>query len=119
MLGEIERRSEENARKVREAMFGFDDLAELPPRAMQLVMKEISSDMLLPALKTASPELVDLFLSAVSSRAAKTMREDLELLRPMRLSEVEEAQRGIAEVALKLADDGHIVLPMGGGEEMV
>ena len=119
VIGRLEEKSEDVARKVREAMFGFEDLKGLTARAMQTLMKEISTDQLLPALKTASPELSAKFFSSISSRAAETLREDLELLRPMRLSEVEEAQRAIVEVALRLGQEGRITIPLGGAEEMV
>lgn len=119
MLAKLEERSEEATRKVREAMFGFEDLKDVTVRGLQQLMKEVSTDQLLPALKTASDELKEKFFSSVSSRAAETLREDLELLRPMRLSEVEEAQRAIVDVALRLGEEGRINLPMGGAEELV
>lgn len=119
MLAKLEERSEEITRKVREAMFGFEDLKDISTRGLQQLMKEISTDQLLPALKTASQELSEKFFSSVSSRAAATLREDLEILRPMRLSEVEEAQRAIVEVALRLGEEGRINLPLGGDEELV
>lgn len=103
--------------KLREAMFTFEDLADLDSRSLQTLMREIGSDKLVIALKTASSQLRDAFLSAVSSRAAETIREDLELMAPRRLSEVEEAQRDIVNVALQLASDGRVVLPSS--EELV
>ncbi|MCA9551550.1 MAG: hypothetical protein KC933_16050 [Myxococcales bacterium] len=109
----------EVADSLRDAMFAFEDLAEISTAGLQALMREVTSDQLLPALKTASPKLVDKLMSVISSRAAETLREDLSLLRPMRLSEVEEAQKAVLEVAMRLAEEGRIQLPRGGGEELV
>ena len=112
-------RNSEVADSLRDAMFAFEDLAELTTQGLQALMREVTSDQLLPALKTASPKLVDKLMSVISSRAAETLREDLQLLRPMRLSEVEEAQHAVIEVAMRLAEEGRLQLPRGGGEELV
>jgi len=109
----------EVADSLRDAMFAFEDLAEISTAGLQALMREVTSDQLLPALKTASPKLVDKLMAVISSRAAETLREDLSLLRPMRLSEVEEAQKAVLEVAMRLAEEGRIQLPRGGGEELV
>ncbi|RMH43401.1 MAG: flagellar motor switch protein FliG [Deltaproteobacteria bacterium] len=104
--------------KIREAMFTFEDLSRLDKRSLQALMREVSSEQMLIALKTASDELREVFLGAVSKRAAESMREDLELMPPKRLSEVEAAQRQIIDTAMQLAADGKISMP-GNGEEMV
>ena len=76
-------------------------------------------DELALALKTASESLRDSVFGAVSSRAADSMREELELMPPRKLSDVEQAQKEIVEVAMQLASDGRITLPTGGNEELV
>lgn len=119
LLDGVAERFGEVAETLRDAMFAFEDLVDLSTAGLQALMREVPSDQLLPALKTASPSLVDKLFSVVSSRAAEALREDLELLRPMRLSEVEEAQRAVVEVAMRLAEEGRIELPRGGNEEMV
>ena len=119
LLEELEDAVPELAPKIREAMFTFEDLGGLDARSVQTLMREVSSEQLLVALKTASETLRDKFLSAVSSRAAETMREDLELMPPKRLSEVEEAQRAVVDTAMRLASDGQITMPGGSGDEMV
>ena len=119
LMEELEDSLPELAPRIREAMFTFEDLGRLDPRSIQGLMREISSDQLLIALRTAAESLREKFLSAVSKRAAETMREDLELMPPKRLSEVEEAQRGIVEAAMRLASDGQITMPGGSGDEMV
>jgi flagellar motor switch protein FliG len=104
---------------IREAMFTFEDLSRLDRRSMQTLMREIAADQLVVALRTASDELRDAFYSAMSQRAVATIREDLELLPPKRLSEVEAAQREIVETAMRLASDRQLVLPAAVAEEMV
>lgn len=119
LLDGVAERFGDIAETLRDAMFAFDDLMELTTQGLQALMREVPSDQLLPALKTANPALVDKLFGVISSRAAEALREDLELLRPMRLSEVEEAQRAVVEVAMRLAEEGRIELPRGGNEEMV
>lgn len=118
LLGALEHGDGKLAPKIREAMFTFEDLGRIEPRQLQPFMREVPSETLLIALKTASDALRERFLSAVSSRAAETMREDLAAMPPTRLSDVEKAQREVVEVALKMAAEGRLVLP-GGAEEMV
>jgi flagellar motor switch protein FliG len=103
------------AQKIMDKMFVFDDIMKLDNKAVQLILKEVPSESLIVALKGASPELRDKFLSNMSSRAAETLREDLESRGPMRLSEVEAQQKEILKIVRRLADEGQIVL--GGGAE--
>jgi flagellar motor switch protein FliG len=105
------------AQKIMDKMFVFDDIAKLDKKAIQLILKEVSSESLIVALKGAQAELKELFLSNMSSRAAETMREDLESRGPMRLSEVEAQQKEIIKTVRRLADDGQIVVGGGGGED--
>ena len=107
------------AQQIRDAMFTFEDLARLTVREVQLLMREVDKDTILIALKTANDELRDHLLSGVSSRAAKQIREELPLLPPTKLSEVEKAQRDAVEVVIRLAESGQVNMPGAGGEEMV
>jgi flagellar motor switch protein FliG len=104
------------AQKITDKMFVFDDIIKLDDKAIQLVLKEVSSEALIPALKGASPELKDKILANMSTRAADTLREDLESRGPMRLSEVEAQQKEILKTVRRLADEGQIMIG-GGGEE--
>lgn len=105
--------------KLRRAMFGFEDLANVQGRGMQSVIKEISNDQLVLALKTASDPLRDKILSSVSSRAAEILMDDLAAMGPVKLSEVEKAQQEIVDTALRLESEGAIVVAGRGGEEIV
>ena len=107
------------AQKIMDKMFVFDDLSALDNKSIQMVLKEVASDTLIAALKGAQPELKDKILSNMSSRAAETLREDLESRGPMRLSEVEAQQKEVLKIVRRLADEGQIVLGGGGDDAMV
>ena len=105
------------AQKIMDKMFVFDDVMKLDDKAIQLVLKEVASDVLIVALKGAQPELKEKFLANMSSRAAETLREDLESRGPMRLSEVETQQKEILKTVRRLADEGTIVIGGGGADD--
>ncbi|MGC3983319.1 MAG: flagellar motor switch protein FliG [Pseudorhodoferax sp.] len=107
------------AQKIMDKMFVFDDLLNLDNRSMQVMLKEVQSDALIAALKGAAPELKEKILSNMSSRAAESMREDLESRGPMRLSEVEAQQKEILKTVRRLADEGQIVLAGGGDDALI
>ena len=105
------------AQKIVDKMFTFEDLLKLDNKALQMVLKEVSSDQLVVALKGASQDLRERILSNMSSRAAEALKEDLESRGPVRLSEVEAQQKEILKIVRRLADEGQIVLG-GGGEDV-
>ena len=105
------------AQKIMDKMFVFDDVMKLDDKAIQMVLKEVASDVLIVALKGAQPELKEKFLANMSSRAAETLREDLESRGPMRLSEVEAQQKDILKTVRRLADEGTIVIGGGGADD--
>lgn len=107
------------AQKIMDKMFVFDDVMKLDDKAIQMILKEVASESLIVALKGAGPELKEKFLSNMSSRAAETLREDLESRGPMRLSEVEAQQKEILKIVRRLADEGQIVIGGGGDDAMV
>jgi flagellar motor switch protein FliG len=107
------------AQKIMDKMFVFDDVMKLDDKAIQMVLKEVASDTLIVALKGAQPELKEKFLANMSTRAAETLREDLESRGPMRLSEVEAQQKEILKTIRRLADEGQIVIGGGSEEAMV
>jgi flagellar motor switch protein FliG len=107
------------AQKIMDKMFTFEDLLKLDNKAVQLVLKEVSSDTLVIALKGASTELKEKILSNMSSRAAESLREDLETRGPVRLSEVEAQQKDILKLVRRLSDEGQIMLAGGGDDSFV
>jgi flagellar motor switch protein FliG len=100
-------------------MFTFEDLTKLDGKSVQQVLKEVSTDSLVIALKGATSELRELVLSNMSSRAAEGLRDDLESRGPVRLSEVEAQQKEILKVVRRLSDEGTIVIGGGGDDSFV
>src|SRR5574343_1524349 len=107
------------AQKIMDKMFTFEDLLKLDNKAIQMVLKEVSSDALVVALKGASTELKEKILTNMSSRAAESLREDLESRGPVRLSEVENQQKDILKVVRCLSDEGQIVIGGSGDDGFV
>ncbi len=105
------------AQKIMDKMFVFEDLLKLDKAGFQSMLKEVSSETLIVALKGASVELKEAILGNMSSRAAETLGEDLSSRGPMRLSEVEAQQKEILKIVRRLADEGRIVLGGGGGDD--
>ena len=107
------------AQKIMDNMFVFDDLLKIDDRGIQMLLKEVQTESLVIALKGASPELREKIFSNMSTRAAEALREDLESRGPVRLSEVEAEQKEMLKVVRRLADEGQIVLGMGGDDSFV
>lgn len=104
------------AQKIMDNMFTFDDLEKIDDKGIQAVLKEVQSESLVVALKGASPELREKIFRNMSTRAAETLREDLDSRGPVRLSEVEGEQKEMLKIVRRLVDEGQIVL-MGGGDD--
>ncbi len=106
--------------EIEDLMFVFADLIEVDDRGIQTILRDVQTDELVLALKGAESELQEKVFANMSSRAADMLRDDLETKGPVKLSEVEEAQKKVLVVARRLADEGQISLgASGGGEEMV
>jgi flagellar motor switch protein FliG len=104
---------------IEDLMFVFDNLNDVDDRSIQTIMREIQTDQLQLALKGAEEGLKEKFLANMSSRAAEMMRDDLEAMGPVRLSDVEAAQKAILSTARQLADKGEIMLGGGGGDDFI
>lgn len=104
--------------KIQEQMFVFDNLAEIDDRGIQSLLREIQTDVLVVALKGADPSMREKFLNNMSRRAAEMLEEDLEAKGPVRVSEVEAAQKEIIASARRLADKGEIQIG-GKGDQYV
>ncbi len=102
--------------QIQELMFVFESLRDVDDRGMQALLREVSSDVLGVALKGADPDVQEHIYNNMSKRAAEILKEDMEAKGPVRLSEVEEAQKDILTTALKLADEGKIQLGASGEE---
>ncbi len=121
IITSIEATDPDMAEEIRRRMFTFEDLVGIDNRGMQAVLREVSTDMLTLALKTASDAVKNKIFSNISTRAADMIIEDLEAMGPRKLSEVETIQMEVVKVALKLEEEGTIVIPGrgGGGDELV
>lgn len=103
---------------IEDLMFVFEDLLEIDDKGLQLLLREVPSPTLVTALKGAEPAMREKIFANMSKRAADMMRDDLEVKGPVRLSEVDAAQKEVLMAARKLADSGQLNLS-GGGEEYV
>ena len=119
ILIRMEETDQEMAETIRKKMFTFHDLAGIDNMAMQRILKKINTDTLTLSLKTASNELKEKIFSNISNRAVEMILEDLELMGPRKLSEVEYVQQTIVKIALRLEAQGELVLPGRGGRDVL
>lgn len=105
--------------KISELMFIFEDLLSVDDRGMQRLLREISNEQLAMALKGVGSNLMDKFLSNMSTRAAEMLQEDIESRGPLKLTDVEFAQKEILGVAGRLSEDSEISLGNKGGDDYV
>lgn len=116
LLAEIKEKNAELSDRIEEMMFVFDTLLEVDDRGIQTLLREVNNELLVVALKGCDPTISDKILGNMSKRAATLLREDMDAKGPIRLSEVETAQKEILDVARRLADAGDINLGRGGEE---
>ncbi len=119
IFDKIESIREELADEIRQKMFVFADLVSLDDRSIRALLKEISNDELILALKTSSEELTQKIFNNISQRAAEMMKEDMEVMGPVKLKDVEQAQLNIVKAARRLEEEGKIVLGSKGGDEVL
>jgi len=119
VLDYIREADNELAQKIMDNMFTFDDLEKLDDKGIQTLLKEVQSESLIIALKGATPEMREKVFRNMSSRAAETLREDLESRGPVRVSEVEAEQKEMLKIVRRLADEGQIMLASGGDDEFL
>ena len=119
ILGAIKKEDRDLMAEIQDNMFVFENLGGSDERSLQTLLRSVDQDVLVIAMKGAETALQDKLLGCMSTRAAANIRDEMEALGPVRLTEVQEAQKQIINVARKLSDDGTIVLAGRGGEEMV
>ena len=106
------------AMKIQDSMFTFDNLSGVDNRSVQVLMRNIEQDMLMTALKGADEIVKDKFLDNMSQRAKIMFLDDMEAKGPIRITDVEDAQKAIMRLARKLSDSGDLVLA-GRGDDFV
>nr|WP_099036374.1 flagellar motor switch protein FliG [Lacimicrobium alkaliphilum] len=119
LMDAIREQDEEMSQQIQDLMFVFDNLAEVDDRAIQTLLREVQQEALLKAIKGADDNLKEKITKNMSKRAAEMLLDDLEAMGPVRISEVEAAQKEILSVARRLADAGEIMLGGGGGDEFL
>lgn len=116
ILEAVREKDEGLSAKIQELMFTFENLLELDDRSVQRLLREVSTDQVVAALKGAPGEIKALIMRNMSKRAAEVLEEDLEARGPMRVSEVEAAQKEILAIVRRLSEEGEIVM---GGDDYV
>ena len=116
---EIAKYSKNLMTDIQEAMFVFDNLIKSDDKSMQVIIRSVETEDLVLAMKGADEELKDKMMSCMSQRAAANVADEMEALGPVRLSEVQEAQKRIINTARRLSDEGSIVLAGRGGDDYV
>lgn len=119
IMADIEEESAQLAEEIKQLMFVFEDIIKIDDRGIREVLKEISNEDLTMSLKTAPEELREKFFKNLSERAGNMIREDLEIMGPVKLSEVESAQQNIVKQVRRLEAEGRIVIAGSGGEVLV
>lgn len=107
------------AEEIRKRMFVFEDIAKLSGIAVQRVLKEINNNDLAIALKMATEEVSDIIFSNISKRMADMLKDDMEVMGPVRVRDIEEAQQRIVNAVRRLEEAGEIMIARGDGDEMI
>jgi len=116
-MAALEEEDPELATEIRNYMFNFEDVLKLDDRSIQEVLREVSSEDLAKALKLVDESMREKIYRNMSKRGAEMLKEELEMMPPIRLSEVEASQRRIVEITKKLEGEGKIVISRGGQED--
>jgi flagellar motor switch protein FliG len=116
MIEAIQAEDAELGELIKDALFVFDNLLKVDDRGVQAILREVQADTLATALKGADEEISEKIFKNMSKRAAEILRDDIASKGPVRVSEVEQAQKEILAVALRLAEEGSVVLAAGGDE---
>ena len=115
LMDSIREHDEEMSQQIQDLMFVFENLADVDDRGIQAILREVQQDALMKAIKGADEALREKIMANMSKRAAEMLADDLEAMGPVRISEVEAAQKEILAVARRLSDAGEIMLGGGGG----
>jgi flagellar motor switch protein FliG len=119
LMDSIREVDEDLSGQIEDLMFVFNNLSDVDDRGIQALLREVSSDVLVLALKGSDDAIKEKIFKNMSKRAAELLRDDLEAKGPVRVSDVETAQKEILTIARRMAEAGEIVLGGKGGEEMI
>ena len=119
IFDELNIKNPQLAENVRKLMFVFEDIAYLDPLSIQRFIREIDSKDIAVALKVANKEVTNAIFSNMSNRMRESIQTDMEYLRNIRMSDVEEAQQRIVGAIRRLEEDGEIVISKDGKDEII
>jgi len=120
LMDSIREHDEEMSQQISDLMFVFENLADVDDRGIQAILRDVQQDALMKAIKGADEALKEKIIGNMSKRAAEMLADDLEAMGPVRISEVEAAQKEILSIARRLSDAGEIMLGgAGGGDEFL
>ncbi|MGR5066246.1 flagellar motor switch protein FliG [Photobacterium lutimaris] len=119
LMDQIRDNDEDMATQIEDLMFVFDNLAEVDDRGIQTLMRDVPQDLLQKALKGADDTLREKIMRNMSKRAAEMLQDDLEAMGPIRVADVESAQKEILSIARRLSDAGELMLTGGGADEFL
>ncbi|MDP2533221.1 flagellar motor switch protein FliG [Photobacterium damselae subsp. piscicida] len=119
LMDQIREHDEDTAVQIQDLMFVFDNLIEMDDRSIQILLRDVPQEFLQRALKGADDLLREKIFVNMSKRAAEMLREDFEAMGPIRVSDVEAAQKEILSIARRLADTGELMLNGGGSDEFL
>ncbi|AWI12148.1 MULTISPECIES: flagellar motor switch protein FliG [Bacillaceae] len=119
ILEGLEKKDPELAEEIKKRMFVFEDIVTLDNRAIQMIIRDCENEDLLLALKVASDEVKEIIFRNMSTRMRDTFKEELEIMGPVRLRDVEEAQGRIVSIIRGLEEAGEIVIVRGGGDDII
>lgn len=117
LMDAIRETDEEMSQQIQDLMFVFENLIDVDDRSIQTMLREVPGELLIRALKGCDDQMREKIFKNMSKRAAEMLADDLEAMGPIRVSEVEGAQKEILSIARRLADAGEIMLSSGGSEE--
>ncbi len=119
ILDALEEQDPELAEEIKTRMFVFEDIVTLDNRSIQRIIRECENEDLILSLKVSSEEVQDVLFSNMSSRMAESFKEEIEIMGPVRLRDVEESQTKIVSIIRRLEDAGEIIIARGGGDDVI
>ncbi|EIJ81501.1 flagellar motor switch protein G [Bacillus methanolicus PB1] len=119
ILDALEIQDPELAEEIKKRMFVFEDIVTLDNRAIQRVIRDCENEDLMLALKVSSDEVKEIVFRNMSQRMVETFKEEMELMGPVRLRDVEEAQSRIVAIIRRLEESGEIIVARGGGDDII
>lgn len=119
ILDALEIQDPELAEEIRKRMFVFEDIVTLDSRSIQRIIRDCENEDLILSLKVSSEEVQDILYGNMSQRMAESFKEEMEVMGPVRLRDVEEAQSRIVAIVRRLEESGEIIVARGGGDDII